>query len=125
MSACENSSRQCGKRGRNIAEAEDLDMPDFQLAASMGVGELTACIALFPRVARSESSKGSFVKNNDFVCGRDGWPNRCSTCQNWKLDRAHRCGKHGVYVLKMDRFCPWVESADLPVHNVSQSQSSS
>ncbi|OAP65670.1 hypothetical protein AYL99_01642 [Fonsecaea erecta] len=43
-----------------------------------------------------------------FVCGWDGRPPFCSTCYNYKPDRAHHCRELGRCVLKMDHFCPWV-----------------
>ncbi|EXJ66023.1 uncharacterized protein A1O5_10637 [Cladophialophora psammophila CBS 110553] len=49
-----------------------------------------------------------FWHKDVFVCGWDGRPPFCSTCYNYKLDRAHHCRELGRCVLKMDHFCPWV-----------------
>ncbi|KAL8686125.1 MAG: hypothetical protein Q9224_005545, partial [Gallowayella concinna] len=49
-----------------------------------------------------------FYKRDVFSCESDGRPIWCSTCLNWKLDRAHHCREVGRCVRKMDHFCPWV-----------------
>ncbi|KIX09511.1 uncharacterized protein Z518_00591 [Rhinocladiella mackenziei CBS 650.93] len=49
-----------------------------------------------------------FWHKDVFVCGWDGRPPFCSTCYNYKPDRAHHCSELGRCVLKMDHFCPWV-----------------
>lgn len=49
-----------------------------------------------------------FWRKDVFVCGWDGRPPFCSTCYNYKPDRAHHCSEVGRCVLKMDHFCPWV-----------------
>ncbi|KAH8594061.1 DHHC palmitoyltransferase-domain-containing protein [Bisporella sp. PMI_857] len=38
----------------------------------------------------------------------DGRPTWCSSCQNWKPDRAHHCSSSNRCILRMDHFCPWV-----------------
>ena len=43
-----------------------------------------------------------------FVCNFDGRPSFCSTCLNFKPDRAHHCREVDRCVKKMDHFCPWV-----------------
>lgn len=43
-----------------------------------------------------------------FICNYDGRPPFCSTCLNFKPDRAHHCSEVDRCVLKMDHFCPWV-----------------
>lgn len=43
-----------------------------------------------------------------FSCEGDGRPIWCSTCLNFKPDRAHHCREVGRCVRKMDHFCPWV-----------------
>ena len=42
-----------------------------------------------------------------FVCEGDGRPTWCSSCMNWKPDRAHHCREIDRCVRKMDHFCPW------------------
>ncbi|KAK4153707.1 DHHC palmitoyltransferase-domain-containing protein [Chaetomidium leptoderma] len=49
-----------------------------------------------------------FYSKDVFVCETDGRPRWCSTCCNWKLDRAHHCSEIERCVKKMDHYCPWV-----------------
>lgn len=55
----------------------------------------------------------SFYTKDIFVCREDGRPPWCSTCCQFKTDRAHHCREIDRCVRKMDHFCPWyvVESA--------------
>ena len=48
-----------------------------------------------------------FYMKNVFICEGDGRPRWCSTCMNWKPDRAHHCREVQRCVRKMDHFCPW------------------
>ncbi len=50
-----------------------------------------------------------FFKRDVFVCQGDGRPIWCSTCLNWKPDRAHHCREVNRCVRKMDHFCPWYD----------------
>ena len=49
-----------------------------------------------------------FYGRDVFVCDYRGLPIWCSTCNNWKPDRAHHNQDVGRCTLKMDHFCPWV-----------------
>jgi palmitoyltransferase len=49
----------------------------------------------------------SFYTKDVFVCQEDGRPLWCSTCCQYKTDRAHHCRELGRCVRKMDHFCPW------------------
>ncbi|KAA8647120.1 DHHC family palmitoyltransferase [Aspergillus tanneri] len=49
-----------------------------------------------------------FYKKDIFVCQLDGRPLYCSTCNQYKMDRAHHCREVDRCVRKMDHFCPWV-----------------
>jgi palmitoyltransferase len=49
-----------------------------------------------------------FYSKDVFVCETDGRPRWCSTCCNWKVDRAHHCSELERCVKKMDHYCPWV-----------------
>lgn len=49
-----------------------------------------------------------FYSKDVFVCETDGRPRWCSTCCNWKMDRAHHCSEIERCVKKMDHYCPWV-----------------
>ncbi|KAJ5672543.1 hypothetical protein N7507_001670 [Penicillium longicatenatum] len=50
----------------------------------------------------------SFYMKDVFVCQDDGRPQYCSTCCQFKTDRAHHCREINRCVAKMDHFCPWV-----------------
>lgn len=50
----------------------------------------------------------AFYSKDVFVCDYDGRPRWCSTCRNWKIDRAHHCSELERCVRKMDHYCPWV-----------------
>ncbi|KAK0612299.1 DHHC palmitoyltransferase-domain-containing protein [Bombardia bombarda] len=50
----------------------------------------------------------AFYSKDVFVCTNDGRPRWCSTCCNWKPDRAHHCSELDRCVKKMDHYCPWV-----------------
>ncbi|OAX83035.1 hypothetical protein ACJ72_02607 [Emergomyces africanus] len=49
-----------------------------------------------------------FYLKDVFVCKEDGRPAWCSTCCQFKPDRAHHCREIGRCIRKMDHFCPWV-----------------
>lgn len=60
-----------------------------------------------PGSAEAASGLQEFYKRDAFVCQGDGRPIWCSTCLNWKPDRAHHCREIERCVRKMDHFCPW------------------
>ncbi|KAK3367108.1 DHHC palmitoyltransferase-domain-containing protein [Lasiosphaeria ovina] len=49
-----------------------------------------------------------YYSKDVFICETDGRPRWCSTCCNWKPDRAHHCSEIERCVRKMDHYCPWV-----------------
>ncbi|KAE8378605.1 DHHC palmitoyltransferase-domain-containing protein [Aspergillus bertholletiae] len=49
-----------------------------------------------------------FYTKDVFICQPDGRPIYCSTCCQYKTDRAHHCREVDRCVQKMDHFCPWV-----------------
>jgi palmitoyltransferase len=49
----------------------------------------------------------SFYTKDVFVCQEDGRPPYCSSCCQFKTDRAHHCREVDRCVRKMDHFCPW------------------
>lgn len=64
-----------------------------------------------------------FYTKDVFVCETDGRPRWCSTCCNWKMDRAHHCSEIERCVKKMDHYCPWVggivaETCEFPLRFV-------
>ena len=75
-------------------------------------GSTTGCTPRHLRRNQNKEARGfraqDFWHKDVFVCGWDGRPPFCSTCYNYKPDRAHHCSELGRCVLKMDHFCPWV-----------------
>lgn len=49
----------------------------------------------------------SFYSKDVFICQQDGRPIWCSSCCQFKADRARHCREVGRCVRKMDHFCPW------------------
>lgn len=49
-----------------------------------------------------------FYSKDVFICQTDGRPRWCSSCCNWKQDRASHCSEINRCVKKMDHYCPWV-----------------
>ena len=49
-----------------------------------------------------------FWEKEVFACDTRGLPIWCSSCNNWKPDRAHHNQDVGRCTMKMDHFCPWV-----------------
>ncbi|CAO1596751.1 Palmitoyltransferase pfa5 [Xanthoria calcicola] len=111
-----NSSKRRRRRSsRAVAPPPDLEkqngsageQPAFNgvLSASPGV---PASSAYGPAGDVFAPGLRDFYKRDVFTCESDGRPIWCSTCLNWKLDRAHHCREVGRCVRKMDHFCPWV-----------------
>ena len=50
----------------------------------------------------------SMTRRDYYLCQENGYPPWCSSCLNWKEDRAHHCSEVGRCVRRMDHFCPWV-----------------
>ena len=61
----------------------------------------------------------SFYTKNVFVCQDDGRPQYCSTCCQYKTDRAHHCREINRCVAKMDHFCPWYVEIQPLISNCS------
>lgn len=59
-------------------------------------------------VGQETSNLHKMYTKEVFSCEGDGRPIWCSTCLNFKPDRAHHCREVGRCVRKMDHFCPWV-----------------
>lgn len=111
----QNSSKRRRRRSsRAVAPPPDLEkqngsageQPAFNgvLSASPGV---PASSAYGPAGDVFAPGLRDFYKRDVFTCESDGRPIWCSTCLNWKLDRAHHCREVGRCVRKMDHFCPW------------------
>ena len=54
-----------------------------------------------------------FYGKEVFTSEGDGRPIWCSSCSNWKPDRAHHCREIERCVRKMDHFCPWQVLSEL------------
>jgi hypothetical protein len=63
---------------------------------------------------QSDFGLESFYTRDVFVCQEDGRPHWCTTCCQYKTDRAHHCRELGRCVRKMDHFCPWYDDNTLP-----------
>ncbi|TQS37360.1 hypothetical protein Golomagni_02169 [Golovinomyces magnicellulatus] len=50
----------------------------------------------------------NFYNKDIFIADQFGRPKWCSSCANWKPDRAHHCSQSGRCITRMDHFCPWV-----------------
>lgn len=68
--------------------------------------DLEAASRYEPRPDDNPDSPGleAFYSKDVFVCETDGRPRWCSTCCNWKLDRAHHCSELERCVKKMDHY---------------------
>lgn len=58
-------------------------------------------------LGQSKLGLEDFYTKDVFMCQEDGRPLWCSSCSQWKTDRAHHCRELGRCVRKMDHFCPW------------------
>lgn len=83
--------------------ADSVSVEDENLAAN------THSSGAFYAPGSAEAAPGlqEYYKRDAFVCQGDGRPIWCSTCLNWKPDRAHHCREIERCVRKMDHFCPW------------------
>jgi palmitoyltransferase len=61
-------------------------------------------------MSQSDVGLENFYSKDVFVCQEDGRPLWCSTCCQFKTDRAHHCRELGRCVRKMDHFCPWYDT---------------
>lgn len=108
-SASQDSKRTHGKRrrhrrkssSRKAGDTEKRDHVDVDL--ERGVNDHAGGKAFQLDPAGLES----FYTKDVFVCQDDGRPPYCSTCCQFKTDRAHHCREVDRCVRKMDHFCPW------------------
>lgn len=61
-------------------------------------------------LGQSDFGLEEFYSKDVFVCQDDGKPPWCTSCAQFKTDRAHHCRELGRCVRKMDHFCPWYET---------------
>ena len=99
-------------RHRN-REDEGVTEKAVKPSASEGAGERFLGNAYMegafhaPMTVEPAPGLSDFYNRDVFVCQGDGRPIWCSTCENWKPDRAHHCREIDRCVRKMDHFCPW------------------
>lgn len=89
----QKNSTLCG-RGRGRGREEDV--------------EANAYDAYWPDPNVDSPGLERFYSKSVFICHTDGRPRWCSSCYNWKQDRASHCSEVNRCVKKMDHYCPWV-----------------
>jgi len=104
--------RTAQSRRLSVAPQEKSSLPTSNQA--IGSGELigrdyTQTTAPFLGSDGNALQNGleQFWMRDTFVCDAEGRPKFCSTCLNYKPDRAHHCKEVGRCVRKMDHYCPW------------------
>ncbi|KAJ5689509.1 hypothetical protein N7462_003901 [Penicillium macrosclerotiorum] len=104
--ASQDPEHKHGKRRRRMSRTKKEAEKAGQLEADleMGVDSRAGGGAFQLDSAGLES----FYTKDVFVCQEDGRPAYCSTCCQFKTDRAHHCREVDRCVRKMDHFCPWV-----------------
>ena len=95
-----NSSEEKANGSRPTSERQNGDPVGFSYLNS-------ALTAGRPNPSDGTAGLEEFYGRDVFICEGDGRPAWCSTCLNWKPDRAHHCREVGRCVRKMDHFCPW------------------
>lgn len=89
------------RRSRKAGDAEKNGQPEVDLERGMNNHAGGKAFQLDP------AGLESFYTKDAFVCQEDGRPPWCSTCCQFKTDRAHHCREVDRCVRKMDHFCPW------------------
>ena len=94
-------------RVESKASSDKSDIGGAEYDAGAGTGQGASGI-----VAGSDNDPDSpglelFYTKDVFVCDMDGKPKWCTSCANWKPDRAHHSRDCGRCIRKMDHFCPW------------------
>ncbi|KAJ6107835.1 Palmitoyltransferase pfa5 [Penicillium sp. IBT 18751x] len=92
--------RKCGSRKVRDAEKQEPTELDLESAVNDHAGGKAFQL--------DSAGLESFYTKDIFVCQEDGRPPYCSTCCQFKTDRAHHCREVDRCVRKMDHFCPWV-----------------
>ncbi|KAK2807654.1 palmitoyltransferase pfa5 [Onygenales sp. PD_10] len=72
-----------------------------------GMGTMTAGHGGRSAYSLDASGLEAFYLKDVYMCQDDGKPAWCSTCLQYKSDRAHHCRDVDRCVRKMDHFCPW------------------
>lgn len=96
------SHRRRHRKSARKAESEKTTQSDTDV--ERGLGPTSGGVKSEP-----DLDLESFYTKDVFVCQQDGRPLWCSTCCQYKTDRAHHCRELGRCVRKMDHFCPWYD----------------
>lgn len=91
--------RKSSRKGSKKAEKDDGLELDFERGLEYDIGGKA-----FPL---DNTGLESFYTKDVFVCQPDGRPSYCSSCCQFKTDRAHHCREVARCVRKMDHYCPW------------------
>ncbi|KAF9248171.1 hypothetical protein DTO006G1_1413 [Penicillium roqueforti] len=94
-------SKRRGKKGTRKADPEKTNQADMDVERGSNSTAVGTAV-------QSDIGLESFYTKDVFVCQEDGRPLWCTTCCQYKTDRAHHCRELGRCVRKMDHFCPWV-----------------
>lgn len=110
----EQDSKPSGKRlGWLSSKSQQTEKADTASDLERGGSEYSGS----PGPPGDPLSLETFYTKDVFMCQDDGRPQYCSTCCQFKTDRAHHCREINRCVAKMDHFCPWyVEVQPLTFH---------
>lgn len=96
-------SKRRGKKGTRKADPEKTNQADMDVERGSNSTAVGTAV-------QSDIGLESFYTKDVFVCQEDGRPLWCTTCCQYKTDRAHHCRELGRCVRKMDHFCPWYDT---------------
>ncbi|KAJ5324002.1 Palmitoyltransferase pfa5 [Penicillium atrosanguineum] len=85
---------------RKVQDAEKQESTEMDLESALNDNAGGKAFPLDP------AGLESFYTKDVFICQEDGRPPYCSTCCQFKTDRAHHCREVDRCVRKMDHFCP-------------------
>ncbi|KAJ5360488.1 Zinc finger DHHC-type palmitoyltransferase [Penicillium concentricum] len=101
----ESAKQSKRRRGKKSARKADPEKSPNQADTDVERGSNSTTVDI---QVQSDVWLESFYTKDVFVCQEDGRPLWCSTCCQYKTDRAHHCRELGRCVRKMDHYCPWV-----------------
>lgn len=110
MADDENEKQSKRRRGKKSTRKPD---PEKTIRADADVERGSTSTAVGTAV-QSDIGLESFYTKDAFVCQTDGRPLWCTSCCQYKTDRAHHCRELGRCVRKMDHFCPWYDNNNFP-----------
>jgi palmitoyltransferase len=101
----ENTKKWKRRRGKKSTPKPDPEKTN-QADTDVERGSSSTAVGI---AVQSDVWLESFYTKDVFVCQEDGRPLWCSTCCQYKTDRAHHCRELGRCVRKMDHYCPWYD----------------